>query len=199
MARTRAKDHDAKRAEIMKTAARVFAGEGYHGASMSGLAQACGVSKALIYHYYQSKEALLFDIIESHLIELIDAVEAVEFTDDIDPQTHLRLLVTALLEAYRDADAEHKVQINAMSALPEADQASLRELERRLVSIFSGPIEALNPGLFAGKPLLKPVTMSLFGMLNWLFMWFRDKGPISRDEYARLATDLLVSGVRSLR
>lgn len=197
MARTRAKDHDAKRAEIMKTAARVFAEEGYHGASMSGLAQACGVSKALIYHYYSSKEALLFDIIESHLVELLDAVEAVRGPDD-DPETRLRLLVTALLDAYRDADAEHKVQINAMSALPATDQARLRELERRLVEVFTGPIEALNPSLFAGKPLLKPVTMSLFGMMNWAFMWFRDNGPVGRADYARLATDLLVNGVRAL-
>ena len=62
MARTRAKDHDTKRAEIMKVAARTFADAGYHGASMSALARDCGISKALVYHYYASKEALLFDI-----------------------------------------------------------------------------------------------------------------------------------------
>ncbi|WP_436637501.1 TetR/AcrR family transcriptional regulator [Microbaculum sp. FT89] len=197
MARTRAKDHDAKRAEIMRVAARTFAEAGYHGASMSALARECGVSKALIYHYYSSKEALLFNIIESHLSDLIAAVEAVD-DPSADPKTRLRRLVSALLDAYRDADAEHKVQINAMSALPADDQAKLRELERRLVAIFSAPIHALNPHLFDGKPLLKPVTMSLFGMLNWAFMWFRDKGPVSREDYARLATDLLVSGVRSL-
>lgn len=197
MARTRAKDHDAKRAEIMNIAARTFAEAGYHGASMSALARECGVSKALIYHYYSSKEALLFDIIESHLSDLIAAVEAVD-DPGADPKARLRRLVSALLDAYRDADAEHKVQINAMSALPAEDQAKLRELERRLVAIFSAPIHALNPHLFDGKPLLKPVTMSLFGMLNWAFMWFRDKGPVSREDYARLATDLLVSGVRSL-
>ncbi len=197
MARTRAKDHDAKRAEIMNVAARTFADAGYHGASMSALARECGVSKALIYHYYSSKEALLFDIIESHLADLIEAVEAVD-DPAVEPRERLGLLVAALLDAYRDADAEHKVQINAMSALPPEDQGKLRELERRLVTIFSEPIRALNPDLFDGKPFLKPVTMSLFGMLNWAFMWFRDKGPVTRAEYARIATDLLVSGVRSL-
>jgi TetR/AcrR family transcriptional regulator len=197
VARTRAKDHDAKRAEIMNVAARTFADAGYHGASMNALAQECGVSKALIYHYYSSKEALLFDIIESHLSDLIAEVEAVD-DPAAEPRERLGRLVIALLDAYRDADAEHKVQINAMSALPPDDQVKLRELERRLVALFSAPIRELNPELFDGKPFLKPVTMSLFGMLNWAFMWFRDKGPVSRDEYARIATDLLVSGVRSL-
>lgn len=197
MARTRAKDHDAKRAEIMKVAARTFADAGYHGASMSALAQKCGVSKALIYHYYASKEALLFDIIESHLTDLIEAVEAVDDAQ-AGPKARLLALVTALLDAYRDADAEHKVQINAMSALPEEYHARLRELERRLVVLFAEPIRALNPELFDGRPFLKPVTMSMFGMLNWAFMWFRDEGPVSRDEYARIATDLLIGGVKEL-
>lgn len=198
MARTRAKDHDTKRAEIMKVAARTFADAGYHGASMSALARDCGISKALVYHYYASKEALLFDIIESHLSELIEAVEASD-DPDADPQTRLRGLVAALLDAYRDADAEHKVQINAIAALPDEDKAKLTALERRLVELFSEPIRTLNPELFDGKPFLKPVTMSLFGMLNWAFMWFRDNGPVSREEYARIATELLVGGVKSIR
>jgi len=197
LARTRAKDHDAKRAEIMKTAARSFADAGYHGASMSGLARDCGISKALIYHYYDSKEALLFDIIESHLSDLIVSVEEAG-AESGDPETRLQHLVTALLDAYRDADAEHKVQINAMSALPDTYQVRLRELERRLVEIFADAIRELNPDLFDGRPLLKPVTMSLFGMLNWLFMWFRDGGAVSRKDYAKLATDLLVNGVRGM-
>ncbi len=198
MARTRAKDHDTKRAEIMKVAARTFADAGYHGASMSALARDCGISKALVYHYYASKEALLFDIIESHLSELIEAVESSD-DPDADPQTRLRGLVAALLDAYRDADAEHKVQINAIAALPDEDKAKLTALERRLVELFSEPIRTLNPELFDGKPFLKPVTMSLFGMLNWAFMWFRDNGPVSREEYARIATELLVGGVKSIR
>jgi AcrR family transcriptional regulator len=196
VARTRAKDHDAKRAEIMKTAARVFADAGYHGASMSGLARQCGISKALIYHYYDSKEALLFDILESHLADLVAAVEEVPPTDSPDERLHR--LVSALLDAYRDADAEHKVQINAISTLPREQQRKLRALERRLVEIFAEAVRDLNPPLFADAALLKPVTMSLFGMLNWLFMWFRDRGSMSRDDYARLATRLLVNGVRSL-
>ena len=51
---------------------------------------------------------------------------------------------------------------------------------------------------FEGRPLLKPVTMMLFGMLNWFYMWFREGRGITRDEYADLATHLLVSGVSGL-
>ncbi len=198
MARTRAKDYDDKRQAMLHQAASVFARDGYDRASMSGLAAECGVSKALLYHYYASKEALLFDIINSHLEELVDAVDAAD-DPGLPPQERLERLVAALLEAYRDADAEHKLQVGAMQLLPEADQAQLKTLERDLVGRFAAAIRAVEPAIFEGTPLLKPVTMSLFGMLNWFYMWFRDGGPVSRRDYAGLATKLLVGGVRGLR
>ncbi|APH72996.1 TetR/AcrR family transcriptional regulator [Aquibium oceanicum] len=197
MARTRAKDYDDKRQAMLHQAASVFARDGYDRASMAGVAAECGVSKALLYHYYASKEALLFDIVNSHLEELIDAVDAADEAS-LPAEERLERLVAALLEAYRDADAEHKLQIGAMQLLPEADQARLKSLERDLVARFAEAVRAIDPEAFEGTPLLKPVTMSLFGMLNWFYMWFRDGGPVSRREYAGLATKLLVGGIRGL-
>lgn len=198
MPRTRARDYDEKRAAMLHRAAVAFARDGYDRASMARLAAECGVSKALLYHYYASKEALLFDIVRTHLEELIEAVNE---ADDpaAAPEDRLNRLVAALLSAYRDADAEHKVQIGALALLPQAEQHALKALERRLVERFAETIRPLNPEAFAGSALLKPVTMSLFGMLNWAYMWFRDGGAVSREDYARLATRILASGVRELR
>ncbi|TYR32326.1 TetR/AcrR family transcriptional regulator [Mesorhizobium microcysteis] len=197
MARSRAKDHDEKREAILHRAASAFARDGYDRASMARLAAECGVSKALLYHYHASKEALLFDILQNHLSAL---VEALEEADDaaLPPEQRLEALVAALLEAYRDADAEHKVQVDALHLLPDAEQERLKALERRMVAIVADAVRALDPEAFDGKPLLKPVTMSLFGMVNWAYMWFRDGGVVSRSDYARLATRLLVGGVRGL-
>ncbi len=54
------------------------------------------------------------------------------------------------------------------------------------------------PAIGRSKTLLKPVTMSLFGMLNWHYMWFREGGTMSREHYADLATTVLVEGARHL-
>ncbi len=61
-------------------------------------------------------------------------------------------------------------------------------------------VKRLNPALLDKDEarLLKPVTMSLFGVLNWTYLWFRDDGPISREDYARFATRLFVEGVARL-
>lgn len=197
MARSLAKDHDEKRAALLKTAATFFAENGYDRASMSQLAKACGVSKALIYHYYESKDALLFDILDAHLTDLLEAVESLPPASDAE--AGLVALTQAILAAYRDADAEHKVQINALAALPEESQRALRDVQRRLVAVMGARIEAAAPDLFRQRPnLLRPVAMSAFGMLNWFYMWHRDGGGLSREAYAGLVTDLILGGLERI-
>ena len=198
MARVRASDYDDKRRAILDRSAELFAEAGYDRTSMNQIAAACGVSKGLLYHYYQNKEALLFDILHRHLDALLQAVGAVE-VPLTEPRERLRALVHALLEAYRDADAEHKVQINDLSLLPAERQDILKSQERDLVGMFSETIAAANGAIGPDSRLCKPVTMSLFGMMNWSYMWFRPDGPVTRGEYADIVATLILEGSKGLR
>lgn len=199
MARTRAADFEEKQRGILDRAAQVFAEQGMEKASMSQIASVAQVSKALLYHYYPSKDALIFAIIITHL-EGLDA--AIEAADDpaLPPRERLRQLVGAVLENYRGADNEHKVQLNATTALSDEQKAEITALERRIVRRFSAVLDQINPGLNTReRPLLMPVTMSLFGMMNWVYMWFRDGGKITREDYADVATTLILEGIKAVR
>jgi AcrR family transcriptional regulator len=199
MARTRALDFEEKQRGILDKAAQVFAEQGMEKASMSQIAAFANVSKALLYHYYPAKNALIFAIIHTHLEELDSALEA---ADDpaLAPEQRLRRLVGAVLENYRGADNQHKVQINAKTALSSEQNEAITAIERRIVRRFSALLRMINPDLQSpGRPLLMPVTMSLFGMLNWVYMWFRDGGQVRREDYADLATTLILEGIRAVR
>ena len=196
MARSRASDYDDKRRAILNRSAELFSEHGYDRASMNKIAQACGVSKANLYHYYKDKEELLFDVIRFHLEELLDVVEAADQAG-LSPNERLRALVGALLEAYRDADSQHNVQISSLRFLPPERQAELKGVERELVAIFSDAVVGVAPKL-KGTRMLKPVTMSLFGMLNWHYLWFRSGGSVTRADYADLVTRLIADGTRSV-
>ena len=76
MARTRASDFEEKQHGILMSAAAVFAEQGMEKASMAQIASHSDVSKALLYHYYPSKDELIFAIIHSHLVELEASVAA---------------------------------------------------------------------------------------------------------------------------
>ena len=191
MPRGIARDHDQKRAAIRKGAAAYFATHGFDRASMTGAARQCGVSKALIYHYYDSKEALLFDILDAHLTELVEAARTVKVEDG------LGALVCSILETYEDADAEHKLQLDALSILPEDQQKPLIALQRELVDMMSDALVREAPAL-AGTDKLRPVTMSVFGILNWFYMWHRPGRGLGRKGYAKLATDMVLNGITRL-
>lgn len=195
MARTRAADFEDKQRAILTSAAMVLADQGMDKASMAQIAVQAGVSKALLYHYYPGKDALIFDIIRTHLNALDAAVAAAE-DPALPPRDQLRALIGAVLETYRDADNYHKVQLNGTPTLPGAQKEEIHAIERRIVRRFSAVLRAVQPGL--DPHLVMPATMSLFGMLNWVYMWFKDGGPVSRSDYADLATALVLDGLSGL-
>ncbi|MEP0153073.1 TetR/AcrR family transcriptional regulator [Pseudophaeobacter sp.] len=198
MARTIAKDHDEKRAQILKSAAKVFAEAGYDRASMTQLARQCGISKANIYHYYDSKEAVLFGLLDTYLCELRDRVCGVDLSG-VSPDDRLRRVVAEILLAYQGADDEHKVQSGAMGALPEEQQKLLRAYQREMVQFLSDTLKAVAPEVFEeNDEKLRSATMSVFGMLNWYYMWNSGAGSQAREDYAELVATLTLNGVRGL-
>lgn len=195
MARTIAKDHDDKREAILKGAARLFADEGYGRASMAQVAQACGISKANIYHYYNSKEALLFDILDVHLSGLRDHIAGLRHTSD-DPETQLRTITREILVAYKGRDAEHGVQLNAIRALPEDQQSLLKAYQRDLVRAVRDRLAALAPeALASDRAAMRRLTMSYFAMVNWHFQWDGEADEAGRADYADTICDLLLGGM----
>ena len=195
MARTRADDFPTKRRAILAAAASVMAEQGPERASMARIADRAEVSKALLYHYFPGRDALVFAIVHDHLADLDQALAA---ADDParPPADRLRALVHAVIEAYRHADDAHKVQLTGAPTLPEDDRARILALERRIVRRFAEVLRLAAPDLPAER--LMPATMSLFGMMNWVYMWFREGGALSRAAYADLATDLVLGGLPAL-
>jgi AcrR family transcriptional regulator len=199
MPRSIARDHEDKRARILTIAAQLFAAQGYSQASMAQVSQACGISKANIYHYYPSKAALLFDILRTYLGDLRDKVCGLDGAGR-DPSEQLYALTLEILLAYEGMDPLHKIQTECLHLLPEEQQEVLRGYQRDMVRALSGGLLALAPEAFAAdRERLHHSTMSIFGMLNWFYMWNGGADATARQAYARLVTDMVVGGVNGPR
>jgi len=193
MARTIAKDHDEKRVAIRMAAARIFAAQGVDRASMSAIATACGISKALIYHYYAGKAELLYDILECHLVGLNEVVDAVP---EAAAQAYLRAIVLEILLAYEGADDLHRILINSRDVLSREQQAKINDIQRQLIGKVSNAIKAVAPEIAEDKR--HAANMSLFGMTNWYFMWNRNEDETARRAYAGLVATLFMDGVKAV-
>ena len=198
MARTIAKDHDLKRMHILKTAARVFAQEGFDRASVSLLAKECGISKANIYHYYSGKDALLFDVLETNLSQLLARIESVSL-DGQSPEAAFETTLIEILLAYEGQDYEHQVQSQSLSSLPHQQQVVLKGYQKQMVGRVSDLLKSVRPATFESDPIkLNATVMSIFGMLNWFYMWNAEAGQSERRDYAQLVTRLTLNGVSGI-
>ncbi len=195
MVRTIAKDHDDKRRHILNVAAEVFAREGIARASMNEVARACGISKANIYHYCSSKDDLIFDILDSYLSELRDWICGVDLSD-LSPSEQLYRITQEFLLAYEGMDHEHKIQGEGLPLLPEDQQKILKGYQRELVSRMSEILQGCAPDtLGQDRDKCRDVTMSVFGMLNWFYMWHPKADKNARVNYARSIADLTLNGI----
>lgn len=194
MPRGRAANFEVQRATILQQAAELFASRGYTGTSMSGLAAAAGMSKALLYHYYTEKYQLLVEIAEGHIDRLLALVAEVA---EVEPGVAARLprLIEGIVEEYAEASYHHQVLVQDIKYLAARDRKRVRAKERAVVDAFAQAIAARHPRL-AQDQLTKPLTMLLFGMINWLFTWFKHDGRISYPEMADLVTRFALGGLQ---
>jgi AcrR family transcriptional regulator len=141
---------------------------------MNDIATACGTSKARLYHYYESKEAILFDLLDRYtqrLLALIGEAEARAQRKNLSERDALSELVRAFLTEYENSATRHVALVS--------DTKFLGETQR----------ERVNP---ANQTAL---TMMLFGMINWTFTWLRPGGPMSYDAFADEVVAVLEKGL----
>src|SRR5512137_1063513 len=197
MPRTKAATFDAQRAAIRDAATRLFAEKGYASASIADLARACGISKALMYHYYRDKEDLLADIALSYIDRLASIVDDVA-AQQLPPAAHLRRLVDAFMAEYEHSAARHRVLVQDVKYLERAHRSRVLARQRKVVDGFAGVIAQLAPEASRAE-LAKPLTMILFGMINWTFTWLKDRGPLTYSDMAPLVADLFLGGIGRIR
>jgi TetR/AcrR family transcriptional regulator len=193
LARPRAATYDDQREQILARAAELFARQGYTATTMNQVAAACGVTKPTLYHYMRDKQDLLLHIAAGHVarLELLwSEVQALKLA----PEARLRALIERFMQAYAHAQNEHRVLTEDVRFLPEAERAQVLTAERRVVGGFADAIVALRPDLQA-RALHKPLTMLLFGMMNWTFTWLRPDGAITYEALGEMIADLFCGGL----
>lgn len=191
MPRVRADDYDDKTRAIMDAAAALFARTGYPSAKMQDIAKACGASKSMLYHYFPSKDDLLFAMLKEHLELLIASLEQTR-DEIVDPKDRFAAFVRTYVQKSAQARRRNIVATFDLKYLPPAQQAPLLQLESRVIQLTSEILAAINPGL--ERQLYKPYALMLVGMLNWVDTWYRPGGPMKQAELCDRLARLFLKG-----
>ena len=197
MARPRSAHHDLRREAIVDVAAQCFARQSFPAASMNDIAKACGASTARLYHYFVSKEAILFDMLDSYtkgLLALIGEAEGRALRKHLTEREALHELVKTFLAEYENSATRHAALVSDTKFLGEAQREQILNRQRDVVAAFTRFLkraypERINPANQAA------VTMMLFGMINWTFTWLRPGGTMSYLAFADEVVKLLEHGL----
>ena len=195
MARTQAAEYDERKQGIVETAAALFAERGFNGASVADIAQRGKISKSLIYHYYESKEDILYDVMISH-VRALDAAAREASTGDGSPDRKLRELTHRFMALYVGAADRHKVLLNDLHRLPKARRAEIVAVQRGLIEIVQKLLVEIEPALKRKSGAGFAAAMLFFGTINWTHTWFDPSGAVSAGALAEMAVDLTLGGVR---
>lgn len=197
MGRGRHAGYEDQRELILAQAAALFARGGYPGTSMNQVAEACGLSKATLYHYYRDKYELLVSIADTHVSRL-QGIVAVALAQADDPQGQLRALIARLVEEYANAQNEHRVLTEDVKFLEPRDRERILAKEREVVTAFARVVALLRPDL-RESAMSKPLTMLLFGMVNWMFTWMKPQGALAYEDMAPVVADLFLGGLEAVQ
>jgi AcrR family transcriptional regulator len=197
MARPKSSQHELKRDEILDIAAQCFADRSYPAASMNDIAAASGTSKARLYHYYESKEAILFDLLDRYtqrLLGVIGQAEATAQRRNLDDRAALHELIRSFLEEYEHSATRHVALLHDTKFLGEAQRDLIVNRQRDVVSAVTRFLRRAYPARVTAENQT-PVAMMLFGMINWTFTWLRPGGALSYAAFAEEVIGLLENGL----
>ena len=197
MARPQSATFEIKREEILDRAATCFADKSYPAASMNDIAAASGTSKARLYHYYESKEAILYDLLDRHIQRLADIASEVRARaqhEGMAPRAELELMIASFLDAYRTARTRHIALLNDVKFLGEAQRADIVARERAVVGAFADVIARAFPARVSAANQ-RAVTMMLMGAMNWTFTWLKPDGALSYADYAAEVSKVMLAGL----
>jgi AcrR family transcriptional regulator len=196
MARPKSSQHELKRDEILDIAAQCFSEKSYPAASMNDIAAASGTSKARLYHYYESKEGILFDLLDRYtqrLLAIIGQAEATAQRRNLDDRAALHELIRSFLEEYESSATRHVALLNDTKFLGDTQRELILDRQRDVVSAVTRFLRRAYPQRL--NPLNQTaVTMMLFGMINWTFTWLRPGGAMSYAAFAEEVIQTLESG-----
>ncbi len=183
--------------EIIRAAAVIFHRQGYHGATMAGIALKVHLTPGSLYHHFASKEELFIAVLDRGLALITEAVRAAVESSD-PPADKLRRIVHAHLHSELENAAIAAAVIfesRALLAVPGVREQyvdhrdALEALYRRAVQegIAAGDFRAVDVGIF---------VKTLFGALNWVSVWYHPEGRLSADQIADEIADTFLAALR---
>ena len=184
--------------ELLMKAAALIARKGFEATSMRDLGKAIDASLAGMYHYFSSKEDLLFQLQYRTFGSLLESQEAVAAKPGT-PEERFARLITGHLEFYARHRNELKACTFELESLTGKPYETVEAIRRRYYRLMTAAVSDVIGGASSnGRETRKSrhATLFIFGMLNWIFMWYEPSRHGTVEQIGQEMRDLVLNGLR---
>ncbi|MFZ0299012.1 MAG: TetR/AcrR family transcriptional regulator [Candidatus Sulfotelmatobacter sp.] len=186
------------RQEILRTAARLFQQRGYDATSMNDVAAALKLSKGGLYHHFQSKDEILYEIM-NHAMEITEQRVLNPVRGIADPEERLRALIRLHIEVVLSPrDREITVMLHENHPLPPALRKRINIRKKDYIHFLESLMtEVQDKGQHREKGKVSPraAAFALLGMINWIYQWYKPEGELQAQNLIPQFTDLIFGGI----
>jgi AcrR family transcriptional regulator len=195
------------RQEILRTAARLFQQRGYDATSMNDVAAALKLSKGGLYHHFQSKDEILFEIMD-HAMEITEERVLAPVRTIVDPEDRLRALIRLHMEiVLSPRDREITVMLHENHPLPPTLRKRINTRKKEYVHFVENLIaevqkntskaerDPLRSRAAAGTVTPRAAAFALLGMINWIYQWYKPEGDLQANTLIPQFTNLVFEGI----
>jgi TetR/AcrR family transcriptional regulator, cholesterol catabolism regulator len=191
--------------EILRTAARLFQQRGYDATSMNDVAAALKLSKGGLYHHFQSKDEILFEIM-NHAMEITQDRVLNPVRGIADPEERLRVLIRLHIEVVLSPrDREITVMLHENHPLPPSLRKRINTRKKEYIHFVEKLIAEVQEkaqkrrenGTYGMKGKVSPraAAFALLGMINWIYQWYKPEGDLQAQNLIPQFTDLIFGGI----
>jgi AcrR family transcriptional regulator len=190
-----ASSYEANRGRVIATAADLFARNGYHGTGIAELGRAVGLGRGALYHYIESKEAVLYAISKDQVDKMNALAESI-IDEGLEPEELLRAMARGLLCNIATHRSEWTVFFREYGALTGQRRDHVIAARERYEGYWR---QALDQGVRSGvlRPTRRILVKGILGMLNYTYLWFEPDGELTPEELADIFMDALIHGLSS--
>ncbi len=189
---------DRKLEEILRHAAAAFCERGYHQASIREIAHSTGASLAGLYYYFRSKDELLY-LIQRHTFETILSEARATLPALRNPVERLRAFIRLHLKFFLEHPNEMKVLTHEADSLRNAWRREVNALKKSYYRLCFDQVEALKQERKLKGLNTRLAVLSLFGMMNWIYTWYRPEVDPDAGAMAEQMAAIFVRGIYSAR
>lgn len=183
-----------RKEQVLKAAARRFSERGYHGTSMQDLAKDLGILRGSIYAHIDSKEEILFEIVDSGATRFLERMTAVRDAGGTPAETVQRAIAAHITTVAEHLEASTVFLNDWRHLSPESRSIieSKRDQYERLVTQIIE--EGVASGAFRRDLDVRFAALLVLSTVNWVYQWFDPQGPLEATQVAEVFSEMILNG-----